>query len=118
MARKRREFLACPVETRRVPGGAYAGAARATKSPARAVDDEIRRWLAENLLLDAAPDDLVRALAARGYSADEVALEIGRTLQDPYFRGGKALRERLGQREALRGVYRKLRRLRREAGRG
>src|SRR5262249_20588514 len=75
------------------------------------VDDEWRRWIAENLLVGAPPDSLFKAMTGRGISNDEAAREITYAMQSPYVNGAALLLNRLKKREWLLATYRKLHRL-------
>ena len=83
----------------------------AVTSGGRVFDDEWRRWLAENLLLGAAPGGLVNVLVANGFTAELAAHEIELAQQSPYFRGSQLLRNRLRKRDWILACYRKIQRL-------
>ncbi|WP_165252225.1 cupin-like domain-containing protein [Paludisphaera soli] len=74
-------------------------------------DDEWRRWLAENLMLDQPPDGILRAMIAAGIPAAVAARELDEARRSPYVRGAALLRERLKKREWLLAAYRKVNRL-------
>jgi Cupin-like domain len=78
----------------------------------RSIDDEWRRWIAENLLLEAAPPALQNVLTEQGFDATEAAREIDQALASPYLQGGARLRNRLRKREWILSVYRTLNGLR------
>lgn len=78
----------------------------------RQFDDEWRRWIAENLMLEMSEESILQTLAASGFSPVEGAAEVARALQSPYFRGADRLRNRLRKRNWLLAAYRKLDRLR------
>src|SRR5690242_18650380 len=62
-------------------------------------DDEWRRWIAENLLLEKTRESILEVLVARGFSPEEAAGEIDRAEQSPYIRGAQLLRNRLRKRD-------------------
>lgn len=61
------------------------------------VDDEWRRWIAENLLLDSRPQDLYERLLAAGISGAEAAHELQQAQGSPYVAGAQRLRNRLAK---------------------
>jgi hypothetical protein len=77
----------------------------------RELDDEWRRWIAENLLVGATPESVHDVLVSQGFQADEAALEIDETLQSPVFQGAELLTNRLRKRDWILSIYRKLSRL-------
>jgi len=77
----------------------------------RKIDDEWRRWIAENLMLEVSPDNLFETMVANDFSREEAAREINLALQSPYTRGAETLRNRLKKRDWLLTTYRKLHRL-------
>jgi hypothetical protein len=81
------------------------------------VDDQWRRWIAENLLLDIPPTHLVKIMAANGIGESEAAAELKRATESPYLRGAERIRNRLKKREWGYDVQRKLRRLQPSFGR-
>jgi ribosomal protein L16 Arg81 hydroxylase len=83
----------------------------------RAVDDEWRRWIAENLMLDNAVESIFNAMTANGFAAQDARREIDAALSSPYVRGSERLRNRLKKRDWMLGVYRTLYRMRASAGR-
>ncbi len=82
-----------------------------TASSSVRVDDDWRRWIAENLMLEQAPSDVLAAMTAAGIDHEEAAREIELALQSPYLRGSELLRNRLKKREWLIATYRKINRL-------
>jgi hypothetical protein len=78
----------------------------------RSIDDDWRRWIAENLLLDAAPAALHGALVSHGFDPADAAREIEAVLASPYFHGATRLRNRLRKREWILSVYGELNRMR------
>lgn len=92
---------------RRVGGGGTPKLAK-TRVQTAPLDDEWRRWVAENLLLGA-PEDAVRSvLIARGCSADMAASEVAQALASPYLRGAALLQSRLAKRDWLLATYGRL----------
>ena len=81
----------------------------------RSIDDW-RRWIAENLLLGAAPPALHAALTQQGFNPEEAALEINTALASPYLQGGTRLRNRLRKRDWTLSVYGQLSRMRDSGG--
>ena len=75
------------------------------------VNDDWRRWIAENLMLEGAPEDLLAAMTAAGIDHDEAAREIQLAQQSPYLKGSELLRNRLRKRNWLIATYRKINRL-------
>ncbi len=82
----------------------------------RSIDDEWRRWIGENLLLDAPPPALHGALVGHGFDAAEASREIEAALASPYFQGATRLRNRLRKREWILSVYGALNRMRATGG--
>jgi Cupin-like domain len=77
----------------------------------RRLDDDWRRWIAENLLLEMPPDSILQTLVANGFSSTDGAAEITLAMQSPYLRAADRLRNRLRKRNWLLASYRKLGRL-------
>jgi hypothetical protein len=75
------------------------------------VDDEWRRWIAENLFLDATHESLVAAMTAAGISPAEADREVRTASESPYVRASELLRNRLKKRDWMLATYRKLNRL-------
>lgn len=94
---------------------APADAAVATGSPTQ-MDDEWRRWVAENLMLDQPIEAILNAMVAAGIPAQDAAREIELARQSPYLRGADLLRNRLKKRDWLLATYRKLYRLHPRSG--
>jgi ribosomal protein L16 Arg81 hydroxylase len=76
------------------------------------IDDEWRRWIAENLLLDAAPEHVHAVLLQHGFDHENARCEIDSTLKSPYFQAGSRLRNRLRKRDWMLSVYSRLNRMR------
>lgn len=82
-----------------------------TSVPGVRVDDEWRRWIAENLLVEAPPAGLVETMVGAGITRAEAILEVDLASKSPYLRGADLLRNRLKKRDWLAATHRKLRRL-------
>jgi Family of unknown function (DUF6065)/Cupin-like domain len=82
----------------------------------RPIDDEWRRWVAENLLLGASRDSILKTMIAGGLSPSRAAAEIDLAISSPYLRGVERVCNRLKKREWLLAAYRKLSRLHPKAG--
>jgi hypothetical protein len=76
------------------------------------MNDEWRRWIAENLMLDANADSIVQAMTANGISREDAMREVSLAVESPYLRGAELLRNRLRKRDWLLATYRKINRLR------
>jgi hypothetical protein len=77
----------------------------------RRIDDDWRRWIAENLMLGLPSESLVHAMTTSGFSRAEAAREIEAALQNPFFKASELLLNRLKKRDWLLAVYRKCNRL-------
>ena len=77
-----------------------------------AFTDEWRRWIAENLMLNADPTALFKILVNAGYSQQVADLEIKAALRSPYLAGASRLKNRLLKRDWIIDIQRKLNRLR------
>ncbi|WP_246173943.1 cupin-like domain-containing protein [Paraburkholderia hayleyella] len=82
----------------------------------RSIDHEWQRWIAENLLFDAAPESIQAMLVAQGFNAQEAEREIHTALASPYLQGGTRLRNRLRKRDWILSVYRSQQRARAHSG--
>ena len=74
----------------------------------RRVDDEWRRWIAENLMVGQSPESILEAMTSSGFAPDESAREIDAAVQSPYLKGSELLLNRLKKRDWLLAVYRKM----------
>jgi len=63
------------------------------------MDNEWRRWIAENLMLNQTPDSLFATLQQNGFNALEARSEIEQALASPYLHGAQRLRNRLAKRD-------------------
>ncbi len=79
------------------------------------IDDNWRRWIAENLLLDSTPASMRDAMVAAGVDPLEADREIQAARESPYVRGAEHLRNRLQKRDWLLGTYRRINRLNAES---
>jgi hypothetical protein len=77
----------------------------------RRVDDEWRRWIAENLMTGQPPESIVEAMIASGFSAGEAAYEVDAAVSSPYIKGSQLLLNRVKKRDWLLAVYRKSNRM-------
>jgi hypothetical protein len=75
------------------------------------VDDDWRRWIAENLMLDSTVESIIASMVAAGIDPEEASKEIKLASDSPYVKGADHLRNRLKKREWLLSTYRKLNRL-------
>jgi hypothetical protein len=75
-------------------------AASARVAAAR-VDDEWRRWIAENLLLNHSPPSVYGAMLRAGIPAMEAQNELQHAMRSPYLTGAQRLRNRLEKRDWL-----------------
>ncbi len=75
------------------------------------VEDEWRRWIAENLITGADAQTLAQIMVQAGLQPDVVAAELDAALNSPYIRGGDLVRARLAKRDWVLESISKLRRL-------
>ena len=80
------------------------------------VDDEWRRWIAENIMLNLDDESIIFAMVGAGFARQEAAQEIERARRSPYVIGSERLRNRLRKREWLIATYRKINRLHPQSG--
>nr|WP_237722468.1 cupin-like domain-containing protein [Singulisphaera acidiphila] len=80
------------------------------------VDDEWRRWIAENLLLDLSRESIIASMVDEGITLEEANREVDLATQSPYLKGANLLRHRLKKRDWQLSNYRKLNRLHRASG--
>ncbi len=90
--------------------------AQAARSPGRRVDNEWRRWIAENLVLDSNPASILATMVKSGFDREHAAAEIELAASSPYLKGTERLRNRLKKRDWLLATYRKLERMRPGSG--
>lgn len=82
----------------------------------RPVDDEWRRWIAENVMLDETPERILEAMVSQGFARDVASREIEIAARSPYLRGSERLRNRLRKRDWQLATYRKLNRMHPDSG--
>ena len=80
------------------------------------IDDEWRRWIAENLMIGEDPESILDAMKSAGFSREESAHEIKSAQESPYVKGSELIRNRLKKRDWLLAVYRKNNRLHPQSG--
>jgi hypothetical protein len=61
------------------------------------IDDEWRSWIAENLMLECHPGDLIHAMISRGIDPEDAAHEMETAQASPYVRGAQRLKKPPGQ---------------------
>src|SRR5208283_400058 len=88
-----------------------AGEVNSTAESSVGVNDEWRRWIAENLILEGTPESLLASMTAAGIAPEEAEREIRLASESPYLRGSELLRNRMKKRDWLIAMYRKLNRL-------
>jgi hypothetical protein len=76
------------------------------------VDNEWRRWMAENLLLDGSPQAIYEQMLRAGIAHEEAVQELQQAMASPYLAGAQRLKNRLAKRDWLLDVQRKMNRLR------
>src|SRR3954466_7934351 len=80
------------------------------------VDDDWRRWIAENVMLEGTRESIVNAMVAGGISPQEATRELDLAIQSPYLKGAEILRNRLKKRDWLLATYRKINRMHAASG--
>lgn len=84
------------------------------KRSASIINDDWRRWIGENLALDASPQDVFNVLVGQGVGADEATREVQAALANPYLLGarqaGQRLKNRLKKHDWVLDIYRTLNR--------
>lgn len=76
------------------------------------IDDEWRRWIAENLLLENDPRGIYETLRRAGIGGEEAEREVRQAMASPYLRGAQRLRNRLAKHDWVLDAQRRLNRLR------
>lgn len=76
-----------------------------------AIDDEWRRWIAENLLLGASPQDMYARMLQAGVDANEAVHELQQAQRSPYLAGAQRLHNRLAKHDWVLDNQRRLNRL-------
>jgi ribosomal protein L16 Arg81 hydroxylase len=78
------------------------------------IDDDWRRWIAENLSLDAEPQGLFQVMVANGVAAEDAARELQLALASPYLRGAlqasSRMKNRLKKHDWILDIHRTLNR--------
>jgi Cupin-like domain len=93
---------------------AHGGSAIATAGVVtvqRAINDEWRRWIAENLLLGSSRESVLSSMIAQGLPPAESTAEIELALRSPYLKAVERMGNRLKKREWQLASYRKMNRL-------
>jgi hypothetical protein len=81
-------------------------------TPVVHIDDEWRRWIAENLLLDGAPQAIYEQMLRAGVPHEEALRELQQAMASPYIAGAQRLRNRLGKHDWVLETQRRMNRLR------
>ncbi|HYD79265.1 MAG TPA: cupin-like domain-containing protein [Paucimonas sp.] len=81
-------------------------------APPLRIDNEWRRWIAENIILGNHPAGLVQTLVQAGAAPRDAIAEVEAALQSPYIHGVQRLANRLAKRDWVLDIQRKLNRLR------
>ena len=76
------------------------------------VDNEWRRWIAENLLLEAPPQGIYEQMLHAGIAHEEAVGELQQALASPYLAGAQRLRNRLAKHDWVLETQRRMNRLR------
>jgi hypothetical protein len=82
-----------------------------TLQTARQFDQEWRRWIAENLMLEGSRESILATLKSAGFDETTAAAEIELAAASPYLRGSKRLLNRLKKRDWLLEIHHRLNRL-------
>ena len=81
-------------------------------SPVVQVDNEWRRWIAENLLLNGNPQDIYEQMVRAGVTSAEAEHEVKLALNSPYIVGAQRLKNRLAKHDWVLDNQRRMNRLR------
>lgn len=76
------------------------------------VDNEWRRWIAENLLLDGPPQAIYEQMLRAGIPHEEAVQEVQQAISSPYLAGAQRLRNRLAKHDWVLETQRHMNRLR------
>ncbi|QAU23272.1 cupin-like domain-containing protein [Dyella sp. M7H15-1] len=76
------------------------------------VDNEWRRWIAENLLLDGSPQGIYEQMLRAGIAHEEALRELQQAMASPYVAGAQRLRNRLAKHDWVLDTQRHMNRLR------
>jgi len=99
-----------------VTEGRAAGPEAGSSPVFQTINDEWRRWIAENLLLGASRDSILNTMAKSGLSPLQSVSEIDLAASSAYLKGVERVCNRLKKREWLLASYRKLNRLHPRSG--
>ena len=75
------------------------------------MDDNWRRWIAENLMLGCLPATVAEGLRAAGVAPSDARAEIDRAMRSPYLQGAQRLRNRLAKRDWVIDIQARLNRI-------
>jgi ribosomal protein L16 Arg81 hydroxylase len=84
---------------------------QANARPTVRVSNEWRQWIAENLMLGAAPDALAKILVTNGVSGSEARIEIEAAARSPYLQGARRLASRIAKRDWVLAIQSQLNKL-------
>lgn len=79
-----------------------------TNNEAVKVDNEWRRWIAENLILESDPNSMYQVMVQSGISQQEASSELSEAMRSPYIAGATRLKNRLKKRMWPLDIQRKL----------
>jgi hypothetical protein len=80
--------------------------------PVAHVDNEWRRWIAENLLLDGSPQTIYEQMMRAGIPHEEAVHEVQQAMASPYVLGAQRLKNRLAKHDWVLDTQRRMNRLR------
>lgn len=81
-----------------------------TKS--QSIDNEWRKWIAENIIFGAKTDALIQSLVNAGFTEWESKREVNLAINSPYLKGTQRLKNRLDKRDWILNCQNRLARLR------
>src|SRR5688500_16674158 len=61
--------------------------------------DDVRRWIAEILLLGVPEEVIAAQLVRRGWKAETASAEVRRAVESPYLQGATLLQQRVAKRD-------------------
>ncbi len=76
------------------------------------IDNEWRRWIAENLTLGNPPQGVLQAMVEAGFEPQQAGQEVQTALNSPYFAGTQRMRNRLAKRDWVLDNMRRLNQMR------
>jgi Cupin-like domain len=85
-------------------------------TPRLSVNDQWRRWIAENLMIGQRTESILGTMMSAGFGSEEAAHEIKTAQESPYLKGAELLRNRLRKRDWLLAVYRENNRMHPHSG--